>query len=303
MDKQRALRKNTDINDKERRKQQSAIDVEIKEIEERDWTEYAQGVMDKFFDASPKVKEWLEESVQRARRYLHVISPAGRCRNLWRVLTGRPGVIAAASRRAQNSPIQGFSSESGSVAAYNSLSESYQYIKDRYEREQPDLSFRSVLDRLFPKYSRAVHDANYFYVPYAFVLPFIYITQHVSTLGLAKWYKDVFGLEFTIEPEIEFDIGVCDARAQTWDWTTTNLVDAIFKALVDHAKLKRLDEDDIPSTYAMILKPWTDKEQRKELNERFPLLGVVDIDDQIEIALERARDNIRAWKKERKKRD
>lgn len=300
MDKQRALRKNTDINDKERRKQQAVIDAEIKEIEERDWTEYAQDVMDKFFDASPKVKEWLEEAVQRARRYLHVISPAGRCRNLWRVLTGRPGVIAAASRRAQNSPIQGFSSESGSVAAYNSLSESYQYIKDCYERDQPEFSFRSVLDQLFPKYSRAVHDANYFYVPYAFVLPFVYITQHVSTLGLAEWYKQVFGIEFTIEPEIEFDIGVCDARSETWDWTTSNLVDAIFKALVDHANLDRLDANLIPETYAMILEPWTDRKKRRELNTRYPLLGVKNIDDQIELAIDRARENVRKWKADRK---
>lgn len=304
MDRQRALRNNKDLDPQARKKEEAALAAELKVIEERDWTEYAQEVMTKFFDASPLVKKMLEEAVARTRKYLHVISPAGRCRNLWRVLTGRPGVIAAASRRAQNGPIQGFSSESGSVAAYNTLQTSYFYIKECYQRSLADKeAFRETLSRMFPKYSRAVHDANYFYVPYEFVLPFVYITQHESTLGLADWYHRVFGLKFTIEPEIEFDLGVCDARAQTWDWTTTNLVDAIFKALVDHAKLKRLDEDDIPSTYAMILKPWTDKGQRKELNERFPLLGVVDIDDQIEIALERARDNIRAWKKERKKRD
>lgn len=285
----RKLRKNEELTAAEKRKKAQDIEFKMKEAEDKDWTEYAQEVIDKMFDSSPRLKKFLEDSVASVRRYGHVVSPAGRVRNLWRVFTGRSGVLAAASRRAQNSPIQGFSSESGSIAAYETLKTSDLYIKEKELDED-----------LFPKYSRAVHDANYFYVPYEFVLYFLHITQHVSALGLAKWYEDVMGVPFTIEPEIELEIGANDASAEAWDWTTSNLMDCIFNALKEHAAMGRLDENEIPTVFKTILQPWLDKDTRQELCERFPLLGVRDIDDQIEIGLQHARGLVAEWKKKRK---
>lgn len=62
----------------------------------------------------------------------------------------------------------------------------------------------------------------------------------------------------------------------------------------------RLDENEIPTVFKTILQPWLDKDTRQELCERFPLLGVRDIDDQIEIGLQHARGLVAEWKKKRK---
>jgi hypothetical protein len=196
------------------------IDAAIQAAQEKDWTEYAQDTMDKFFGASVKVKEFLDNCVEQATKYSHVVSPAGRARNLWRTLTGKPGVISAAARRAQNSPIQGFSSEAGCVAAYNILKSSDYYLK-RYGN----------LETGFPMYCRAVHDANYYCVPYEFILPFIHIFQYESTQGVTDWYKNVLKIEFTIEPEIEMDIGAHDADTYTWSWDLNQLADAFVGSL------------------------------------------------------------------------
>jgi DNA polymerase I-like protein with 3'-5' exonuclease and polymerase domains len=276
----------------EKTKKKLIIDVEAKivECEEKDWTAYAQDVIDKMFSSSPMLKKFLETSVDLARKYGHVVSPAGRVRNLWRVLTGRPGVIAAASRRAQNSPIQGFSSETGMVASYDTLQTSYYYIKET-ERD---------LEVCFPKYSRAVHDANYFYVPYEFVIPFLHITNHVSALGLAESYHKNLGIKFTIEPEIELEIGANDADAETWDWTLPQLAEVIFNSLVNQIAIKRLEAKDLPSVLSTIVKPWVDIEERHVLCERYPLLGVKELDDQIDAFLDRSRSLLKEWKKKQR---
>ncbi len=282
----RAISK-SDKDDKEKRKLTIEVEAKIVECEEKDWTAYAQDVIDKMFSSSPMLKKFLESSVDLARKYGHVVSPAGRVRNLWRVLTGRPGVVSAASRRAQNSPIQGFSSETGMVASYDTLQTSYYYIKET-ERD---------LDVCFPKYSRAVHDANYFYVPYEFIVPFLHITNHVSALGLAESYKKNLGIHFTIEPEIELEIGSNDAEAETWDWTLPQLAEVIFNSLTSQIAIGRLEAKDLPSVLATIVKPWVDIEERHVLCERYPLLGVKDLDDQIDAFLDRARTLLKEWKK------
>lgn len=282
----RAISK-SDKEEKEKRKLIIEVQAKIVECEEKDWTAYAQDVIDKMFSSSPMLKKFLESSVSLARKYGHVVSPAGRVRNLWRVLTGRPGVVSAASRRAQNSPIQGFSSETGMVASYDTLQTSYYYIKET-ERD---------LDVCFPKYSRAVHDANYFYVPYEFIIPFLHITNHVSALGLAKSYKDNLGVHFTIEPEIELEIGSNDAEAETWDWTLPQLAEVIFNSLTSQIAIGRLEAKDLPAVLTTIVKPWADIEERHVLCERYPLLGVKELDDQIDAFLDRARVLLKEWKK------
>jgi len=265
----------SELPESERKKLIRAVERKIKDCEEKDWTAYAQEVIDKMFSSSPKLKEFLENSVNQAKRYLHVVSPVGRTRNLWRVLTGKPGVIAAAARRAQNSRIQGFSSETGMVASYDTLQHSYFYIRDT-ERD---------LETCFPKYSRAVHDANYFYVPYDFILPFIHITQHVSALGLAESYYKNFGLKFTIEPEIELEIGAHDAGAETWDWTLVNLANVLFNSLKEQVEIGRLNRKELPGVMKRIVSPWSDLDERRSLCEKYPLLGVAELDDQIETFL------------------
>ena len=239
------------------------IDAAIAASNEKDWQSYAEDVMDKFFSSSVKVKEFLDNCVEQATKYSHVMSPAGRARNLWRTLTGKPGVISAAARRAQNSPIQGFSSEVGCVAAYNILRSSDFYLK-RYGN----------LETGFPMYCRAVHDANYYCVPYEFILPFIHIFQYESTQGVTDWYKKVLKIEFTIEPEIEMDIGAHDAETHTWSWDLNQLADAFVGSLLTQIEIGTLDKEEFDSALDSILEPWVDKKLRKILFKEFPLQNV-----------------------------
>lgn len=253
------------------------IEVKLKEAEEKDWTAYAQETMDKFFEASVKVKQYLDNSVAQAVRHLHVISPAGRVRNLWRVLSGKPGVIAAASRRAQNSPIQGFSSEMGCVSAYKILKSSYFYLK-KY----------GSLKTGFPKYSRAVHDANYYMVPYESVIPFIHIFQYEATQGVADWYAKVMKVPFTIEPEIEMDIGAHDAATHTWSWDLVQLATIFVESLKTQIEIGTLNPEDFDASLDAIVRPWADQTTRDVLFSRFPLQNVrEDMNHLVEACLEK----------------
>lgn len=248
------------------RRRVKEIDKAILEAQEKDWVEYAGGVMDKFFEASPKVKEFLDNCVSQSTKYSHVMAPSGRVRNLWRTITGKPHIIAAAARRAQNSPIQGFSSEMGCVAAYNILKSSYFYLKE----------FGDLDD--FPKYCRAVHDANYYAVPYAMLLPFIHIFQYDMTQGVADWYKRYFKLKFTIEPEIEMDIGAHDAASETWNWDITQLADVIFLSLKVQIEIGTLKDENLEDALSKITKPWRSRASRDHLFQKFPLQNVRDLD-------------------------
>jgi hypothetical protein len=239
------------------------IDKAIQESNEKDWTEYASSVMDKFFASSVDVKKFLDDSVDQCKKYSHVVSPAGRVRNLWRTLTGKPGVIAAAARRAQNSPIQGFSSEVGCVASYNTLASSYRYLK-RF----------GGLNENFPMLCRAVHDANYYCVPYAMAIPFLHIFQYESSQGVADWYKRVIGVEFTIEPEIEIDIGAHDADLHTWSWDLNQLATAFVGSLKTQIEIGTLQKKNFDKSLNAILLPWQDHTTRDYLFRKFPLQNV-----------------------------
>jgi len=256
----------------------AAVKTKQRECLDKDWTEYAQSVIDSMFSKSPKLKEFLENSVEQTRKYSHVMSPAGRVRNLWRTLTGKPSVLAAAARRAQNSPTQGFSSEVGCLAAHNTLKSSADYLRKR----------KSL--HLFPIYQRAVHDANYHSARYEFVLPFIHILQYEATEGAAIFYKEVMGVDFTIEPEIEIDIAAHDASAETWDWSMESLAHCIFSQLVEQIKIGRLKRGELAATVSTIIAPYEDLETRRELFEVFPLLNVrEDMTDQVELFLKSMR--------------
>ena len=239
------------------------------EAEEHDWVADAQEVMDKMAKEFPRGWAFLQQSKEFVLKDLHVTASHGRVRNLWRSITGRPAIQAAAGRRATNSPVQGFASEAGMTAAWLILSAMYEYVED-FE-----------LDDLFIKYCRAVHDANYYHVPYALVIPHLHIKQYCATYGVAQYYKEEFGFEFLIEPEIEIDIGAHDAKGHTWDWSLNNLADCIFFALHDQIDIGMLDAEDLDSTVQTIIKPWKSRAKKEYLQSKFPLLGVQNLDPQI----------------------
>lgn len=248
------------------------LDREIRQAEEHNWTADAQEILDKMAQEFVPGTAYINNSKEFVITDLHVTSPIGGIRNLWRAITGRPGIVAAAKRRATNSPIQGFSSEVGATTAYLIL-----VNFDRYRRR-----FKLPLN-LFIKYLRAVHDANYYSVPYEVVLPTIQIVQYTATYGVAAWYKKIFGFTFLVEPEIEMDMGANDAQGHTWDWALSGsgdcLGNCIFNAVIDQYKNGVLESKaEVKDAFLKIVAPWENAEQLEYLNSKYPLLNVPNLE-------------------------
>jgi hypothetical protein len=123
------------------------------------------------------------------------------------------------------------------------------------------------------RFNRIVHDALYFTVPYNVVIPFIHVLQYEATYGVANAYEKEFGLKFTVEPEIEMEIGTKDTNSEKWDWSLPNLTAILSKVVqegIDQGLLTESKEEILEQIYA----PWRNKEALAYLNETYPLLGV-----------------------------
>lgn len=232
-------------------------------------------IIQKLFEGFPEGSRWLEEAAEQVSRYAHVVSPIGRVRRLWRVYTGARGVIAAAQRRAQNAPIQGFASEIGATSGFLILLACYEFIRERGLDMETNM----------PKLCRMVHDSSFSIVPFQFVLPFIHICQYTATVGVKNWYLETFDVELTIEPEIELELCASEDKSYKWNWELPSLVRDVYQTIKDLVPLGRLPEDQIDAVYETVMAPWKDAEYRGVLQDRFPLLNVKELDAQIVFAI------------------
>jgi hypothetical protein len=201
-----------------------------------------------------------------ATEHYYVFSPIGRIRHLFAALTGIRSIISRQVRRGMNAPIQGFASE---IAVKASRLVMVSFYQDRVK-----ICKMLGLPKPKPiKFNRIVHDALYFTVPYDMVIPFIHILQYEATYGVAKAYEKEFGLKFTVEPEIEMEIGTKDTNSTKWDWSLQNLVSTIDSVVQDGIKQGLLTEkhEDI---MAQIFAPWKNSECLAFLDEKYPLLNV-----------------------------
>jgi len=242
------------------------LEAEYEALLEEDRSEKAQLIIDKLMTEFQNGAKWLERMSTMAKEKFYVFSPLGKIRHLYAAMTEDKKIVARQVRRGMNAPIQGFASEV-SVKASRMMMLSYY---DTLEELKELLG----LEGEFPiKFNRIVHDAIYLSVPYAMVLPFIHILQYDATYGIAETYEKEFGLKFTIEPEIELEVGVKDTLSHKWGWALPELVAHLDKAVTEGLELKLLtgNKEEIMAT---IMEPWKNKKVRKLLNDRFPLLGV-----------------------------
>lgn len=264
-------------------------EAELKEFQERDWVEYADGLQEKLFTEFSKLSKYLNLCADRILKDSHVTSPIGRVRNLFRILVNTSSMNGAARRRAQNAPIQGISSEIGSTAGYLILKESDDYIT------------RNKLDQSqFPMYCRAVHDANNFVAKYEFVIPLIHIMSHQATTGAVNWYESTFGMKFNVHPEVDIEIGAHDKDSRKWDYSMKNLAEVIVKGLIDQVDIGRLEISEVPSALATIYRPWIDVDTRRQLQANYPILGIPDLDAQIVEGIKHAKFLFKEWSSNRK---
>ena len=255
-----------------KRKKQDILDT--------DYEPQAQEIMDKMFKEFARGGKWVEAAKKSAETNYYVISPIGRIRHLWAALTKDRGIVARQVRRGANAPIQGFASEVG-VKASRLIMEQYYtalpFFQKRFFNELSDWDYRV-------KFNRIVHDASYFTVKYYMVIPMIHIVQYESTYGVARTVEKEFGVEFLVEPEIEMELGVRDDQTHAWNWSLPDLINCIYRSVVDAGELGVL-EGSPREVIDQIMSVYRDKECRDFLQEHYPLLGVKDLDKQIRRAV------------------
>lgn len=249
----------------------------LRKLLAEDRTPYAQGLIDKIFQEFKAGGKWTNRMKKFAEEHYYVYSPTGRKRNLFAAMTGDRKIVSQQVRRGSNAPIQGLASEIGVKAGRR--------IMESYYRELPNIC--KLLDieysawGLRVPYNRMVHDASYYSVPFAMVIPFIHILQWDATYGITKAYKEEFGFEFSVEPEIEIEIGVRDDSMSKWDWSLPNIVEAVIKSIDQAEEFDLLDGRDKQEVIREIFRPWANKKMRTMLQSKYPLLNVKNLDKQI----------------------
>jgi len=264
-----------------------SIDKETRDLERQletlmaeDRTNYAQGIINKIFTEFAKGGKWTARMKELSEKEYYVFSPFGRKRNLFAAMTEDKEIVARQVRRGSNAPIQGMASEIGVKAG--------RVVMKHYYRELPKLCKMLGLEysrwswRVL--YNRMVHDANYYSVPFEMVIPYIHILQWGATYGITRAYKKEFDIQFTVEPEIEIEVGSRDDMTNKWDWSLPNIVSCITKSIDDLEAAGQLDrpKDEVMKT---IFRPWAKKEMRRYLQEKYPLLNVKDLDREIRDAI------------------
>lgn len=257
----------------EKKKRIKEIDALIAEEEKKlqalskdDKVELAKSIMEKMFSEFKKASNWLNWTKKHAEENYYTYSPVGFRRNLFGIMTGINAIVSAMGRRAANSPVQGLASQIGITAARLLVLELHKVLMkfgymDENTREMP----AEIL--------KAVHDANYSEVPYEIVLIFIHILQWVATYGVTEYYEREFGFKFTVEPEIEIEVGASEDAHYKWNWLDGNLKEHLKKTLEDQVKLKTLKEDP-EKVLKKIYSVYENKKLKAYLEKHYPILGV-----------------------------
>lgn len=231
-----------------------------------DRTPQAQKIIDKMNTEFKKGHQWVLRMQDMATNQFYVYSPIGRIRHLYAAMTRDRQIVSRQVRRGMNAPIQGFASEVAVKAG--------RLTTTTYYRALPEL--KKILGikgkpRFFA--NRIVHDASYYTVPFEMVIPFIHILQWATTYGVAQEYEQQFGLKFTVEPEIEIEVGVKDTSSAKWDWSLPNLV-TIIESSVDEGIKGGMFTESKEQIMKKIYAPWRDEDALKFLDSKFPLLDV-----------------------------
>ena len=232
--------------------------------------EQAETVLAKMEKDMPKGMQWLARVKAQVEANSEVLSPIGRPRKLWRIVTGLSKSIGDAGRRAKNSPVQGLSSEVGVVTGYLSYTNTYVY--SRRPSVQAVLAESEFGKTSLSRITRLVHDASYYNTPYELVIPQIQIGLWSSTTGAAEYYDEHFNFRMLAPPEVELELCAREDVTYKWDYTLPALGKIMRLALEDQKAMGNCD--DVQEAMAKIFWCWTDRAERMYLFENYPILNV-----------------------------
>jgi DNA polymerase I-like protein with 3'-5' exonuclease and polymerase domains len=227
--------------------------------------EYAERIIKKLYKTFPKAGAWLQWSMNHALEHLYTFSPIGMRRNLFGIMTGIQNLVSAMRRRAANSPIQGLASQIGVTAAYLITVELWKVLtKFGFIDEDTEAMPLNI--------TKAVHDALHTESPYEVALIATHVIQWTATYGVTQYYKDVYGIEFTIEPEIEMEFGASEDKMYKWDWTNEHLFQILRDSVNDQHELGFCRSPD--KAYTKIMSVYEREDLRAHLETRYPILGI-----------------------------
>lgn len=186
----------------------------------------AEELIGRFFAKFKKAKDWLNRVADEAISRGYVVSPLGRRRNLWGAIMGFDRLKNAIKRRAQNSPIQGMSSDLAIQAARMLEEEIYNFMLEIDAIPEPT-ALPSVGVCVM------VHDSTEGEAPYRYLFILIWMMEYFAVTGVRKLLLDVYELETHVDFAIEFNIGATGDKMRKWDWRRDNLRDIIRKGLED----------------------------------------------------------------------
>jgi DNA polymerase I-like protein with 3'-5' exonuclease and polymerase domains len=253
-------------------KSEDEIKKELKVLREKlqyeldnDGVDFAEDIMKKLHKTFPRASAWLSWSMNHAMEHLYTYSPIGLRRNLFGVMTGLNGLVAAMRRRAANSPIQGWASQIGVTTArlielelWDVLTK-FGYIDEDTKEMPTDIT-------------KAIHDALHAESPYNIALIVTHVIQWTATYGVTKHYEEEYGVKFTIEPEIEMEFGASEDKMYKWDWSDGQFWKIIKDSLEDQKKLGFCKNPD--KAFDKFMEPYRDKKLKAYLDERYPILGI-----------------------------
>ena len=185
----------------------AALAAQIKKSKEE-----AAILFDKFAAAFPVGWEWLQRCPEVAQQRWYIESPMNRRRRLLAYLLRPAGVsmwdlppehrqaVAEADRMAKNSPIQGFSSDVGFLAAT--------LFARHIEEHGRDWKIQNV-----------VHDSCVYQVPIAELRESLGVAERCFTADVMRVITDVWGVEWNCPLEIDFEFGLKWGELQKWDFT------------------------------------------------------------------------------------
>ena len=244
--------------------------LRLRASEDKDFSNEAQDVTDRFFAVFSGIKSYLDTVSKHASDHCVVSSWTGRQRRLFRAMSGHQAFVASAQRRGKNAPIQGSASEIGISGTMLSM-EQYDLFKAR----------QRYMLKTFPKFTRVVHDASYFGVRYADVIPFIWCYQYCATFGIADEWSKRYGFPIPVPPEIEIEMSATEDEGYKWDWTMRGLRECIEKTADALVAIGNITQDERSDVIDQILAPARDSDMMRELQRVFPILNVPAIPDEL----------------------
>lgn len=250
-------------NDKEKKAELRRVEA----TEPEDFMKEAEEILEKLWKELAPSKAYLDRVVAQVKEHGYVNAPTGRRRTMYRVFTGVFGVVSSAERRAKNAPIQGFASEI-SISATQQALQAYD-IWLRTEAKQIGWKPKG-----FPRFTRVVHDASYFEVPYDHALAFSICYQWNATFGISKSWGARYGIDFTVPTEIEVEFSAEESTGHEWDWTAPSLRACLENTIRDQIKLEVLAKEKANDVLKRMMAPVRTKSLRESMFKKWPLLGV-----------------------------